>query len=158
MKEWKPCSPPILSETPPLNHCCKPLIKSSGLGHIVFESSSPQWPPLPGKAIKLLFPTSPKTLSLRFDLAPVHRETELLVTEGHSGRGKETEGLNLEEGSKAARSGCRGPTERNEEPWPHVLRVVGAGALSAQLPGRWPPSHTHHWMCGLRMPGGRVVG
>ena len=36
------------------------------LGHS-FEGVSPLWPPLPGKAIKLLFSTSPKTLSLKFN-------------------------------------------------------------------------------------------
>ena len=36
-------------------------------------------PPLPGKAIKLFFSTSPKTLSLRFDLAPVHRDQALMT-------------------------------------------------------------------------------
>ena len=33
--------------------------------------------PLPGKAIELSFSTSPKTLSLRFDSAPMYREAEL---------------------------------------------------------------------------------
>ena len=36
--------------------------------------------PLPGKAMKLSFSTSPKILSLGFDSAPVYREAELLVT------------------------------------------------------------------------------
>ena len=35
---------------------------------------------LPGKVIKLFFSTSFKTL--RFDLAPVYREAELLVSRG----------------------------------------------------------------------------
>ena len=35
-------------------------------------------PPLPGKAIKLSFSTSPKTLSMRFSSAPVYRGAELL--------------------------------------------------------------------------------
>ena len=34
---------------------------------------SPLCPPLPGKAIKLFFSASPKTLSLRFNPAPVYR-------------------------------------------------------------------------------------
>ena len=38
---------------------------------------SPLCPPLPGKAIKLSFFISPKTLSPRFDLEPVYREVEL---------------------------------------------------------------------------------
>ena len=37
-------------------------------------------PPLPAKAIKLSFSISPKMLSLRFDLAPVYREAELLAS------------------------------------------------------------------------------
>ena len=39
-----------------------------------FEGISPLWPPLPAKAIKLLFSTSPKTLSRRFN--SVYRDTE----------------------------------------------------------------------------------
>ena len=39
-------------------------------------------PHLPGKAIKLSFSTSPKTQSLRFDLALVYREAKLSVTRG----------------------------------------------------------------------------
>ena len=35
-------------------------------GFIVFQGRSLLWLPLPGKAIKLLFSTSPKALSLRF--------------------------------------------------------------------------------------------
>ena len=35
---------------------------------------------MPGKAIKLSSSTSPKTLSPRFDLAPVYSEAEILVT------------------------------------------------------------------------------
>ena len=38
-----------------------------------FESISPLWPPLPDKAIKLLFSTSPKTLSPRFNLVSGNR-------------------------------------------------------------------------------------
>ena len=37
------------------------------------EGNCPLWPPLPGKAIKLLFFISPKTLSLSFYPAPVNR-------------------------------------------------------------------------------------
>ena len=47
----------------------KLLAKPSSLsGH------SPWCPPLPGKAIKLFFSTSPKTLSLRFDSVSVYRD------------------------------------------------------------------------------------
>ena len=41
-----------------------------------FENISPQWPPLPRKATKLLLLLHPK-LSLRFDLAPAYTEYEL---------------------------------------------------------------------------------
>ena len=51
---------------------CLPKVGTHG-----FEGISPLWPPFLGKAIKLSFSTSPKTLSLRFDLAPVYREAEL---------------------------------------------------------------------------------
>ena len=39
-------------------------------------------PPLPGKAIKLSFSTSPKTLSPSFDLPPMYREAELSASAG----------------------------------------------------------------------------
>ena len=42
-------------------------------GHI-FEGISPLWPPLPGKAMKLSFSTSPKTLSLRFNSVSGYRD------------------------------------------------------------------------------------
>ena len=42
-----------------------------------FEGISLLCPPLPGEVIKLPCPTSPTTLSLRCDSAPVHREAEL---------------------------------------------------------------------------------
>ena len=49
---------------------------------MVFKGRSPLCPPLLGKAIKLFFSTSPKTLSLRFDSALVYREAELLASGG----------------------------------------------------------------------------
>ena len=49
----------------------------SKLEHIVFRGSSPLFPPLLGKVIKLSFSTSPKTLSPRFSSAPVYRKAEL---------------------------------------------------------------------------------
>ena len=49
----------------------------SKLGHIDFQGRSPLSPPLPGKVIKLVFSTSPKALSLRFDLSLVYREVEV---------------------------------------------------------------------------------
>ena len=55
-----------------LEHCKTPHYPLQG-GVQSFEGISPLWPPLPGKAIKLLFSTSPKTLSLHFYLAPVNR-------------------------------------------------------------------------------------
>ena len=48
----------------------------SKVGTDGFEGISPLCPPLPGKAIKLSFSTSPRTLSLRFDLALLYREAE----------------------------------------------------------------------------------
>ena len=59
------------------------------VGTLGREGISPLCPPLPGKAVKLSFSTSPKTLSLRFDLAPVYREVELSPSE--SGVGQEWE-------------------------------------------------------------------
>ena len=47
----------------------------SKLGHMGIRD--PLCPPLPGKAIKLSFFISRKTLSPRLDLAPVYREAEL---------------------------------------------------------------------------------
>ena len=47
-------------------------------GHL--KGMSPLCHPLPVNAIKLSFSTSPKTLSLRFDSARVHREAELSIT------------------------------------------------------------------------------
>ena len=44
---------------------------------MVFRGVSPLYPLLPGKAIKLSFLTSPKTLSPRCDSAAVHREAKL---------------------------------------------------------------------------------
>ena len=38
-----------------------------------FEGTNPLWPPLPGKAIKLFFSTSPKSLSLRFNSVSGYR-------------------------------------------------------------------------------------
>ena len=49
-----------------------PQVKTHG-----FEGIRLLSPLLPGKAIKLLFSTSPQTLSLRFDLVLVYREAEL---------------------------------------------------------------------------------
>ena len=46
-----------------------------------FEGISLLWPPLPGKAMKLSFSTSPKSLSPRFSLALVYREAELSTSE-----------------------------------------------------------------------------
>ena len=59
------------------------------VGTLGLEGISLLCPPLPGKAVKLSFSTSPKTLSLRFDLASVHREVELSPSE--SGVGQEWE-------------------------------------------------------------------
>ena len=50
---------------PSLNHYYKTPHYTLQVGTHSFEGISPLWPPLPGKAIKLFFSTSPKTLSLR---------------------------------------------------------------------------------------------
>ena len=47
------------------------------VGTHFFTAMSPLWPSLTGKALKLFFSTSPRTLSLRFNLTPVYREAEL---------------------------------------------------------------------------------
>ena len=62
-----------LSAAPPLNHCYKTPHQIPLCWDTVLRSTSPLCPPLPGKTIKLFFSTSPRTLSLRFDSAPVHR-------------------------------------------------------------------------------------
>ena len=49
-----------------------PLLRPLGQD-IQFWGHSPLCPPLPGKAIKLFFSTSPKTLSPKFNLVPVYR-------------------------------------------------------------------------------------
>ena len=49
----------------------------SQAGTLAGEGMTPLSPPLLGKAIKLSFSTSPKTLSLRFGLAPAYSEAEL---------------------------------------------------------------------------------
>ena len=64
-----PPSPPANQEavheltTPSLNPYCKTPHYPLQNRTCSFEGISPLWPPLPGKAIKLLFSTSPKTLS-----------------------------------------------------------------------------------------------
>ena len=63
--------------TPSLDNGYKTSHCLSQVGTHGFECISPLWPPSPDKVIKLSFSTSPKTLPLRFDLAPVYREVEL---------------------------------------------------------------------------------
>ena len=46
-------------------------------GMLAIEGMTPLSPPLLGKAVKLSLSTSPKTLSLRYGLAPVYSEAEL---------------------------------------------------------------------------------
>ena len=55
-----------------LEHCKTPHYPLQCGTHSL-EGISPLWPPLPGKAIKLCFSTSSKTLPPRFNQAPVHR-------------------------------------------------------------------------------------
>ena len=59
--------------TPSLNHYYKTSHYRLQVGTHSFEGISPLWPPLPGKAIKLFFSTSPKTLSLRFNSVSGYR-------------------------------------------------------------------------------------
>ena len=56
-----------------LNHYYKAPRYPLQVGTLSFESVTALWPPLPGKAIKLFFSTSPKTLSLRFNSVSVYR-------------------------------------------------------------------------------------
>ena len=57
-------TPRSLSATPPLSHCYKtPHQILPSVGHTVLKGMSPLCPPLPGKAVKLFFSTSPKTVS-----------------------------------------------------------------------------------------------
>ena len=56
-----------------LENFCLPQVGTHGFEGLLC-------PLLPGEAIQLLFSILPKTLSLRFDLALVYRETELLVS------------------------------------------------------------------------------
>ena len=70
----------VLSATPALNYFYKIPSSSPGLGHIVFKGRSPLYPPLTGKAIKLLFSTSPQTLSLRLELAAVKRGRDFSIS------------------------------------------------------------------------------
>ena len=66
----------------PLNNHYKTSHYLSQVGTHSFEGTSWLWPPLPDKVIKLSFSTSPQTLCLRFDSAPVYREAELLAPKG----------------------------------------------------------------------------
>ena len=66
-----------LSAPLPLNHCYGTSHEIRGLGHRVFEGTSPPCAPLPGKAIKLFF--SPKILSLRSNSAPGYRRQSFII-------------------------------------------------------------------------------
>ena len=67
---------------PALNNDYKTSHYLPQVGTHEFEGISPLWPPVPGKVIRLSFPTSPKILSLRFDLVQVYREAELSASTG----------------------------------------------------------------------------
>jgi len=74
IKDCRPCTHFILLS----NAILRSLLYNSSpnppwLSHTVFKDRSSLCPSLPDKAIKLFFSISPKTLSLRFDLAPVCR-------------------------------------------------------------------------------------
>ena len=72
---------PWESITPSLNNYSETSHSLSQVGTYAFEDMSLLGSPLPGKAIKLSFSTSPpNTLSLRFYSAPVYREAELLAS------------------------------------------------------------------------------
>ena len=74
----KECTHSNLSSNPTLEPISiKLLTKSSWVGTHSFSGQEPTVSPFAGKAIKLSFSTSPKTLSLRFDSALVYREAEL---------------------------------------------------------------------------------
>ena len=68
---WALHVPGSLSATPPLGY--KTPHRLPLVGTHSSEGISLLWPPLPSKAIKLFFFTSPKTLSLRFNLVSVFR-------------------------------------------------------------------------------------
>ena len=82
LREWRPCTHPNLScqQSCPWTIAIKLLIKSSLVGTHSFEGRSPLCPPLPDKAINLLFSTLPKILSQRFNSAPVYRGFVTSVT------------------------------------------------------------------------------
>ena len=59
--------------TPSLTHYYKTSQYPFQVGTHSFEDISLPWPPLPGKAIKLFFSTSPQTLSPRFNSVSGYR-------------------------------------------------------------------------------------
>ena len=63
---------PRADHAPLLKHYETPHYPLQGGTHSL-EGTTLPWPPLPGKAIKLFLSTSPKTLSPRFNPAPVYR-------------------------------------------------------------------------------------
>ena len=73
-------TPWSLSATLPLNHLSKTPHHVLLSWYTSSEGTSPLCVPLPGKAIKLFFSTSPKTLSPRFNSALVHKGPVFVVT------------------------------------------------------------------------------
>ena len=73
LKECRPCTYPDPYQQPHPWTTAIELTKSPQVGTHSFEDMSLLCPPLPGKAIKLFFSTSPQTLSLRFNSALLHR-------------------------------------------------------------------------------------
>ena len=61
------------ADQPSLNHYCRTSYYPLQVGTHSLEGVSPQCLPLPGKAIKLFFSTSPKTLCPRFNLVLGYR-------------------------------------------------------------------------------------
>ena len=78
---WHPAHSLILSTKPPWNHSYKrPHQVLPGWDTQFSRGGAPCVLPVPGKAIKLLFSTSLKSLSLRFDLALVYRGHPLRIS------------------------------------------------------------------------------
>ena len=80
LKESRPCMTLILSASAPLKYCYKVPHQILLGWDTIFKGRSQLYPPLPGIAIKLLFSASPRTLSPKFNLAPVHRGQVFSIT------------------------------------------------------------------------------
>ena len=84
LKEGRPCTHPDPYQQPcPWTIAMKLLTKSPKLDTEFWEARACCVPPLPGKAIKLFFSTSSKTLSPRFNSALLHRGRVLGIIKKH---------------------------------------------------------------------------